>query len=113
MSSAVARKLGVICDRAGVNSREVAELLGTAPETVSRWRKGRAEPQRDKLERLLELEWLADQLGDVYPSPGDARMWLLSRHRLLGGDTPASRIEKGKIEDVLALIAQIRDGAYV
>lgn len=32
--------------RAAVTSREVAELLNTSPEALSRWRTGRTEPQR-------------------------------------------------------------------
>ena len=113
MESAIARKLSFIGERAGVKDREVAQLLGARPETISRWKRGRVEPQRDKLDRLLELAWLVEQLGDVYPSSDDARMWLFSRHRLLKGDTPADRIQEGHLEDVLALIDQLRDGAYV
>ncbi len=33
--------------------------------------------------------------------------------RLLGGERPADRIQQGKTDDVLALIAQLRDGAFV
>ena len=40
-ASAVARKLDAIRDRAGVQGREIALLLGTTPQTVSRWRLGR------------------------------------------------------------------------
>lgn len=32
---------------------------------------------------------------------------------LLGGERPADRIQRGKTDDVLALIAQLRDGAFV
>jgi transcriptional regulator with XRE-family HTH domain len=109
---AMARRLNEIHARAGLQSREIAQLLGTTPQTVSRWRTGKAEPQRRSLDRLLALGWLAEELAEFYP-PDEARLWLFSRHRLLGGERPADRIEEGRIDDVSALIAQLRDGGYV
>lgn len=113
MTTAVAKKLISISDRADLKAREIAQLLDTTPETVSRWKSGRVEPQPDKLERLLELEWLVGQLADLYPQPDDARLWLFSRNRLLHGIAPADLIQKGQLNDVLRVIAQVRDGAYV
>jgi transcriptional regulator with XRE-family HTH domain len=111
MTPAVALRLNAIKKRGGIKSREVAQLLGTTPETISRWQRGRVEPGPDRLERLLTLEWLVEQLGEFYP-PGEARLWLFAPHRLLDGDRPADRIQQGKTDDVLALIAQLREGAY-
>lgn len=110
--SAVAIRLDAIRDRGGIKGREIAQLLDTTPETVSRWNTGKSEPQPDRLQRLLALEWLLDQLSDLY-EPEEARLWLFSPHRLLGGDRPADRIQVDRINDVLALIAQLREGAFV
>lgn len=110
-STALARKLDVIRDEAGVQGREIAQLLGTTPQTVSRWRTGKAEPQRRSLDRLLTLAWLAEELSEFY-RPDEARLWLFSPHRLLGGQRPADRIEEDRTNDVLALINQLRDGGY-
>lgn len=44
MTSAVAHRLDSIKDLAGVRSREIAELLDTTPQTVSRWQQGRVAP---------------------------------------------------------------------
>jgi transcriptional regulator with XRE-family HTH domain len=112
MATAVATRLDRIRDRSGMKSREVAQLLDTTPETISRWQRGRVEPGRDRLERLLTLEWLVDQLGEFY-EPDEARLWLFSPHKLLGGERPADRIQGGRVDDVLALISQLQDGAYV
>ena len=59
----------------------------------------------------VTLEWLVQELAELY-SPEEARLWLFSPHRALGGETPADRIQAGKVDDVLAIIAQLRDGAY-
>ncbi|MCC6226364.1 MAG: DUF2384 domain-containing protein [Microthrixaceae bacterium] len=90
----------------------MAQLLATTPQTVSRWQTGRAEPQPEGLKRLLELEWLVEQLGGFY-EPGEARLWLFSRHAQLGGRAPAELIAEGHIDEVLAVIDQLRDGAYI
>jgi hypothetical protein len=58
------------------------------------------------------LEFLLQELGEFY-HPEEARLWLFSPHRLLGGERPADRIQQGRIDDVLALLDQLRDGAYV
>lgn len=112
MASAVAVRLDSIRDRGGIKSREVAQLLDTTQQTVSRWRTGKVEPQPDHLQRLLTLEWLLGELAEFY-EPQEARLWLFAPHRLLGGERPADRIQQGKLDDVLALIAQLRDGAFV
>ena len=112
MAGALSVRLDAIRANAGVRSREIAQLLGTTPQTVSRWQSGRVDPQPTKLHQLLMLEWLADQLHEFYP-PDEARLWLFSPHRLLGGERPADRIRAGAVQDVLALIDQLRDGAFV
>lgn len=112
MASALADRLERIRVCGGIKGRDVAQLLDTTPETVSRWNTGRVEPQREHLQRLLTLEFLLQELGEFY-SPEEAKLWLFSPHRLLGGERPAERIQQGKIDDVLALLDQLRDGAYV
>jgi hypothetical protein len=66
---------------------EVAQLLDTTPQTVSRWQTGESSPQPKSLDRLLWLDWLAEQLSQFY-APDEARLWLFSRHIDLGGDRP-------------------------
>lgn len=112
MTSAIATRLDAIKNHAGVRSREIAQLLDTTPQTISRWQQGHVDPQPNKLQQLLTLEWLTDQLSEFY-EPDDARLWLFSPHRLLAGERPADRIARGDASSVLALIDQLRDGAYV
>ena len=49
MTSAVAVRLDSIKKHAGIRSREIAQLLDTTPQTVSRWQQGHVEPQPTKL----------------------------------------------------------------
>jgi len=110
--SAISRKLDVIQKKGGMRSRDVAQLLGTRPETVSRWNQGKAFPRPDTEKLLLELEYIVDLLSDFY-SPQEARMWLFGRQRLLDGRTPADLIEEGRAQEVIAVIDQLREGVYV
>ena len=111
MSTAIANRLVSIRERGGIKSRDIAQLLNTTPETVSRWQSGRVEPQPDRLQKLLFLEWIVGELAEFYGAD-EARLWLFAPHKLLDGNTPAQRIQKDQIEDVQALLAQLRDGAY-
>jgi len=111
MSAALAERLERILERGGIKGREVAQLLETTPETVSRWKTGKTEPQPDRLEKLLILEFLVGELAEFY-QPDEARLWLFAPHKLLAGDRPADRIQQGLVDDVRAIIAQLKDGAY-
>ena len=112
MATAVARKLNRIKESGGIRGREIAQLLETTPQTVSRWQTGRSTPRPNSLNRLLRLEWLAGQLGLVY-SPDEARVWLFSPHRDLRGQRPVDLIADDKMDEVLAIIDRLQSAAYV
>ena len=112
MTSAVARKLESIRAKGAMRNVEVANLLGTRPETVSRWNQGRAYPHATTERTLLELEFIVDQLSEFY-SPDEARQWFFSPQKLLLGVSPAELIRDGKITDVRRLADQLRDGVYI
>lgn len=112
MSGAVALRLDSIQRKGGINSREIAELLRTSPQTISRWRRSKVQLEQERLRILLDLDWLVSQLSDFY-APDEARLWLFARHPLLSGDRPYDRIKAGRMEDVLALIDQLKSGAVV
>jgi transcriptional regulator with XRE-family HTH domain len=111
MPSALATKLETIRAQAGISAKEVAELLDTTPQTVSRWQVGKADPQPDHLGRLLKLEWLATQLSELFAAD-EARLWLYSHHKLLDGERPVDLIRDGRVAEVLELIDQLKDSAY-
>ena len=111
MSTAVVEKLDSIRSRGGINSREVAQLVATTPQTVSRWQTGVSSPQPRSLDRLLRLEWIADELSQFY-DPDQARLWIFSPHRQLGGERPADLIASDRTDAVLQLIDQLQSAAY-
>ena len=112
MAGAVARRLDAIKAKAAMRSTEVASLLGTRPETVSRWNQGRAYPQPSKERTLLELAYIVEQLADFY-EPDEARQWMFAPQRLLDGRSPAELIQNGRIDEVRHLVNQLREAVHL
>ncbi|CAN5375940.1 hypothetical protein BH10PSE11_BH10PSE11_21340 [soil metagenome] len=110
--SAVARKLESIRNKGAMRNVEVANLLGTRPETVSRWNQGKAYPHSSTEKTLLELEFVVDQLSEFY-EPNEARQWIFAPQKYLEGESPAELIRQGKIDEVRRLVNQLREGVYL
>jgi len=111
MASVLAERLERIKELGGITVRDIAQLLDTTPETVSRWSSGKIDPQRDRLQRVLDLEFFLSELAEFY-SPEEVKLWLFSPHKLLEGKTAAARIQAGETQDVFAVLDQLRSGAY-
>lgn len=111
-SNVIAKKIEAIQTKSAMRSVDIANLLGTRPETVSRWNQGKAFPRRAAEKTLLDLEFIVDELSDFY-EPAESRMWLYSPQKLLGGKTPADLIHDGQTETVVKLIEQLREGVYL
>jgi hypothetical protein len=112
LMNAIARRIDAIQRKGALQSVDIANVLGTRPETVSRWNQGKAFPQPDKEKLLLELEYVVDQLADFY-EPMEARLWLFARQKLLNGERPADLIQAGRTDELLRVIGQLRDSVYV
>jgi len=108
----IARKPQALQKKGAIRSVDVATVLQIRPETVSRWNQGKAFPQPEAERTLLDLEYVVDQLADLY-EPDEARMWLFSRQRLLDGAIPAQLIQKHRTEEVLGLLRRVRDGVFM
>lgn len=112
MSNAISRRLDVIQEKGAMRSSDVANVLSVRPETVSRWNQGKAFPHPQTEKHLMELAFVVEQLSDFY-EPNEARLWILSRQRTLGGQIPAEMIQEGKVDDILIAINQLRDGVFL
>ena len=112
VSNAVARKLESIRIKGAMRHVEVAHLLGTRPETVSRWNQGRAYPHARTEKTLLEFKFIVDELSDFY-EPNEARQWIFSPQKHLNGSSPAELIREGRIDEVRRLVNQLRDAVYI
>ena len=111
-ANVIARKLESLQKKGSIKSVDVANVLQIRPETVSRWNQGKAFPQPEAERTLLDLEYVVDQLADLY-QPDEARLWLFSRQKLLGGEIPADLIRQRRTDDVIRIIRQLLEGVYV
>lgn len=112
MSNVVGLKLELIRDRGGIRSVDVANMLNTTPETVSRWNQGRAYPRAGNERTLNDLEYIVERLSEFYSDPRTARAWLFSRHKFFDGDRPADLIQNGRVEEVLEAIQSMANHEY-
>jgi putative toxin-antitoxin system antitoxin component (TIGR02293 family) len=112
MASAVSRKIDSIKERTRISAGSIAEMIGASPQTLSRWAKGKNDPQREHLDRLLEFDYLTERLAEFF-SPEDARLWLFAPHPQLNGERPADLLAKGRQKEVLAVIARLQDSAFI
>ncbi len=110
--TAIAQKLEAIREKASLRSSDIAQVLEATPETVSRWNQGKAVPHPRTQQRILELEYIADQLSDLF-KPDESRLWLYSPQKLLNHKTPAFLVQQGKAAEVIDLIAKLNDGVYL
>ena len=110
--NAVAEKLKLLRTRAAIRSVDVANMLGTTPETVSRWNHGRAYPRPKKENLLVDLEYIVERLSEFYSDPRSARAWLYSRHKYFRGLRPADLIQEGRIQEVLEAIQAMSNPSY-
>jgi len=112
MSNAIKSRLKVINEKASLGFSEVADLLKVRSETVSRWNQGRAFPQPEPEQRLLELGYIVEQLAEIY-EPDEARLWLLSPQKLLKDQKPVELIKEGRYQEVLNIVHQLQEGVYL
>ena len=111
MTTVIARKLDALEEKGAIKAVDVANILDVRPETVSRWRSGKAFPHAATQQQLLMLEFMVDQLADLY-EPQEARMWLYSPQKLLGNRFPAELVREGGVADVMDVIEQLRQGVF-
>ncbi len=111
-ANVIARKLESLQQKGAIRSVDVANVLQIRPETVSRWNQGKAFPRGNAERTLLDLEYVVEQLADLY-EPTEARMWLFARQKQLNGETPAALIQQGRTEEVITVIKQLLEGVFL
>jgi transcriptional regulator with XRE-family HTH domain len=110
--TAVSRLVGELKAYGGLKGRDIANILGVSPPTVTRWSKGEASPAIDKQTALAQLRWVAERLSDFY-EPEEVRLWLQSPHPQLAGARPYDLIIDGRTPEVLEVIERLDSGVYL
>ena len=111
MSGAVVRILDHLRDAAGLQGRDIANIVQVSPATVSRWGNGKADPDLRTQTVIAELRYVADRLSDFY-TPEEIRLWLHTPHPMLEGKRAIELIHAGETVEVLAVIEALDQGVY-
>lgn len=84
------------------------------PETLllKRLLDGQADARPGAQKNLLALEYIVDELSDIY-EPEEARLWFSSRQKLLGGSSPADLIQEGKADALIDAIERLKAGVFI
>lgn len=109
--NAVAKILEDLRERGGLKGMDVANIAAVSPATVSRWTAGSAFPHPKTQLVISDLRYVVDRLAEFY-SPQETRMWLYSRHKLLGGERAIDKIHDGRADEVLAVLESLDEGTF-
>ena len=112
MATAVARILDDLRSRGGLQGKDIANIVDVSTATVSRWSHGNGSPTLHTQTVIAGLRYVVDRLSDFY-TPDETRLWLHSRHPLLGGERAIDLISHDRTQEVLAVIERLDAGAYV
>lgn len=96
----------------GLGWSELGEAIGADRRTLLRWRQGENVPSPEHRERIEDLRELRFLLETLFPDPDARSEWLYSSVGLLRGRTPMSLIRRGRIADVLGVLAGLESGAF-
>ena len=112
MSGAVIKVLDDLREQGGLKGADVANFAHVSPATVSRWGKGQSFPHPKTQIVISDLRYVVDRLAEIY-TPDETRLWLYSRHPILGGERAIELICQGETERVLEVIENLDAAAYL
>lgn len=103
----------VVADtRRALTLAEIGEIVGAGERSIQKWAAGDARPEGAKRDRLLELQYVIEELSDVY-KPEGVEIWLHSRQRALGDRRPLDVLKAGEFHTVLRLVQGLAGGPKV
>ena len=111
MSAAVVRLVDDLRARGGLKGSDLANITEVSQATVSRWAAGKASPHPKTQLVISDLKYIVDRLVEFY-SPEETRIWLYSKHPLMGGQRAIDLIHDGHADKVLTVIESLADGTY-
>lgn len=109
--NAVTKIIDDLRRRGGLKGSDLANVAAVSPATVSRWTNGSAFPHPKTQLVISDLRYVVDRLADFY-EPEEARLWLYSKHRLLGDARAIDLIHEGRTDEVLGVIESLDEGVF-
>lgn len=100
----------VVADaRRGLSLGEISDIARVSERSVQYWAQGTTTPESKARDLLLELKYVIEGLAEVFEDEG-IEIWLHSRQRSLGGETPLTLLKEGRFDVVLEAIDRLAGG---
>ena len=100
----------VVADaRRALTLAEIADITGVQTRSVQNWAAGATRPDGLQRDRLLELQYVIEQLADIYDAEG-IEIWIHRPQRTLGHERPVDALKRGRFEEVLAAVEYLAGG---
>lgn len=92
-----------------LTAQELADVTGVKLRAVQNWASGHAKPEGPQRSRLIETQYVIEQLSDVYETEG-VEIWLHRPNRRLDHRRPVDALRDGDFEQVLRLVDLLAGG---
>jgi DNA-binding transcriptional regulator YiaG len=96
--------------QAALTTAEIAEIVGVDERQVYNWASRASKPRGQNKDRLLEVKYIVEALGEIY-TPEGIDIWLHGRNRSLKGEKPIDLLTAGDFKTVIAAIDRLKTGA--
>lgn len=100
-------------DALSLSYAAIGEAIGAHRRSVARWRAGDSVPSLKHRQAMEELRTLRYLLDAVFEDERRAQEWLHSSVPMLRGRSPISLLERGRLDEVLGVLAAYESGAAV
>jgi len=84
----------------GISQQELSAAVGASVRSVQNWASGSAAPRGASRERLLDVQFIVEELQSVFTVEG-VEIWLHARNRNLGSARPIDLLTSGEVDRVL------------
>jgi transcriptional regulator with XRE-family HTH domain len=84
----------------GISQQELSAAVGASVRSVQNWASGSAAPRGASRERLLDVQFIIEELQSVFTLEG-VEIWLHARNRNLGSARPIDLLTSGEVDRVL------------
>jgi hypothetical protein len=96
--------------QAALTTAEIAAIVGVDERQVYNWASRASKPRGQNKDRLLEVKYIVEALGEIY-TPEGIDIWLHGRNRSLRGEKPIDLLTAGDFKTVIAAIDRLKTGA--
>ena len=100
-------------DTLALSFEEIGAVVEADERTVRRWRGAEVAPRVRHQASLAALVDLRHVLSEVFERQADATEWLHTPIKAFRGHPPIEMIRRGRIKDVVEVLATMESGAFV